>query len=366
MAAFWAKFRHFDLPLLIVSGLLLLVGLVVIYSTSISAGTIEVFYRQAVFAVIGVAAFFVFSFYNYQKLAKQNRVVYIILILLLIGLLVFAREVRGSTRWFDLGFFHFQPAEFAKLVVILGLSRWLYLKRGQINSWKNIALTLLYVLIPAGLIVWEPDLGSAVIVLSLWLGLLLVSSMSKRYVLVFIVIAAVAFGLAWKFALHDYQKTRIEVFLNPELDPRGRGYNVRQAMIAVGSGSWTGRGLGRGLQSQLKFLPERQTDFIFASAAEEIGFIGCLALLILYYILLWRLLKIMRYAKDDLGYYIVAGVLFLFLTQILINIGMNMGLLPVTGIPLPFLTYGGSSLLVVCIALGIAQNVARQSRILRF
>src|SRR6185369_13100624 len=127
---------HFDLPLLIVSGLLLLVGLVVIYSTSISAGTIEVFYRQAVFAAIGIAAFFLFSFYNYQKLAKQNRVVYIILIVLLVGLLIFAREVRGSTRWFDLGFFHFQPAEFAKLVVVLGISRWLYLKRGQINSWK--------------------------------------------------------------------------------------------------------------------------------------------------------------------------------------------------------------------------------------
>ncbi len=366
MLGFFAKFRHFDIPLLVVSGLLLVVGLVVIYSTSVSGGTLEVFYRQAVFAAVGLAAFFVFSFYNYHKLAKQNRLAYIVLVLMLASLLLFGRTIRGSTRWFDLGFFNFQPAEFAKMVVILGLGRWLYLKRGQINSWKNIASTLVYVLIPVVLIVLEPDLGSAIIIMAIWLGMLLVSSMNKKYVLAFLLIAVAAAGLGWKFVLQDYQKTRIEVFLNPELDPRGRGYNVRQAVIAVGSGSLTGRGLGRGLQSQLKFLPERQTDFIFASAAEEIGFIGCAALLALYYILLWRLVKIMRYAKDELGYYIAGGALFLFFTQILINIGMNMGLLPVTGIPLPFLTYGGSSLVVVFIALGVVQNVARQSRILRF
>jgi rod shape determining protein RodA len=366
MNAFFARLRHFDTPLLVVSGLLLAAGLVILYSTSVSSGTPEVFYRQLVFTVIAVAGFFAFSFYNYHKLAKQNRVVYIVIILMLLGLLLFASAVRGSTRWFDLGFFNFQPAEFAKIVVILGLSRWLYLKRGQINSWKSIFITLLYVLIPAILIIWEPDLGSAIIIMGIWLGLLLISPMSKRYLLAFLIIATIAAGLGWQFVLKDYQKTRIEVFLNPSLDPRGRGYNVRQAVIAVGSGSLTGRGLGQGLQSQLKFLPERQTDFIFASAAEEIGFVGCAALLVLYNILLWRLLKIMRYSKDDLGYYLAGGVFFLFFAQILINIGMNMGLLPVTGIPLPFLSYGGSSLVVIFIILGVVQNVARQSRILRF
>lgn len=360
------RFRHFDLPLLIVSGLLLVVGLVVIYSTSVSGGTIEIFYRQAVFALISVSVFLAFSFYNYHQLAKQNRWAYIILVVMLVVLLLFGRNIRGSTRWFDLGFFSFQPAEFAKMVVVLGLGRWLYLKRGQINSWRSIALTLLYVLVPTLLIVAEPDLGSAMIVMAVWLGMLLISSMSKKYLLAFFLIAVVVSGVSWQFLLRDYQKTRIEVFLNPELDPRGRGYNVRQAIIAVGSGTITGRGLGQGLQSQLKFLPERQTDFIFAAAAEEVGFIGSLALLVLYAILLWRLLKIMRYAKDGLGYYIVGGVVFLFFTQILINVGMNMGLLPVTGIPLPFLTYGGSSLVVVFLALGVVQNVARQSRLLRF
>ena len=366
MPAFFSRFRHFDIPLLIASGLLLIVGLVVIYATSLSNGNLQVFYRQLVFAGVGVAAFFAFSVYNYQTLAKQNRLIYIVLIVLLVGLLLFAHAVRGSTRWINLGFFNFQPAEFAKMVVVIGLSRWLYLKRGQINSWKSIILTLLYVAIPAALIVLEPDLGSAIIVMSLWLGLLLISPMKKRYLLIFFLVAIIGAGLAWKFVLKDYQKTRIEVFVNPNLDPRGRGYNVRQAVIAVGSGSITGRGLGRGLQSELNFLPERQTDFIFASAAEEIGFVGCVVLLVLYYVLLRRLVKVMRYAKDDLGYYIAGGVVFLFFAQILINIGMNMGLLPVTGIPLPFLSYGGSSLVVIFVALGIVQNIARQSRTLRF
>ncbi len=186
-------------------------------------------------------------------------------------------------------------------------------------------------------------------------------------IIIIFMIASIAFaGVAWQYVLQDYQHKRIEVFLNPDKDPKGKGYNVRQAIIAVGSGEMFGRGLGRGLQSQLKFLPERQTDFIFASASEEIGFIGVSVLLGLYYLLFRRLLRIMKYARDDLAMYITGGVLFLFLAQVIINIGMNIGLLPVTGIPLPFLTYGGSSLLVTCIALGIVQNVARQSKALRF
>jgi rod shape determining protein RodA len=200
----------------------------------------------------------------------------------------------------------------------------------------------------------------------IWFGLLLVSQIQKRYLVGVVLVAVVLSLFGWKFVLHDYQKQRVEVFLNPSLDLRSTGYNVRQATIAVGSGGLFGRGLGHGLQSELKFLPERQTDFIFASASEEIGFVGCISLLVLYYLFAWRLILIMRQAKDDLGYYIVAGVLFMFFTQVTVNIGINIGLLPVTGIPLPFLSYGGSSLLVLMAALGIVQSVSRQSRILRF
>jgi rod shape determining protein RodA len=366
MFSWYNKFRHYDLPLLIISGLLLLVGLVVLYATSLSGGTLQIFYRQLIYAVLAIILFFLVSNYDYHKMAKQNRILYVVLIILLFGLLLFGREIRGSARWIDFGIFRLQPAEFAKIIVGVGLARWFYLKRGQINSVKNIALTLLYAGLPAVLIFLEPDLGSTLIVLGIWGGLLLISSIRRKYLLAIFLGGILLAGLSWQFLLADYQKIRVEVFLNPEKDPRGRGYNVRQAIISVGSGQFWGRGLGKGLQSQLKFLPERQTDFIFASAAEEIGFVGCAALLVLYYLLLWRLMKIMQYAKDDLGYYIVGAVLFLFLTQIIINIGMNIGLLPVTGIPLPFLTYGGSSLVVTFLALAIVQNIARQSRILRF
>lgn len=366
MFNFISKFKSFDIPLQIICGLLLLIGLVILYGTSVSGANMEIFWRQLLFAAGGLGAYFFFSFYDYQSLSKVSKYGYIAILLLLIFVLVFGREIKGSTRWIDLGFFQLQPAEFAKIVVIVGLSRWLYLKRGQINTWKNIAVTLLYTGIPAILIMREPDLGSSIILMGIWAGLILISPMHKKYLAALLIFAVIGSGLAWKFVMHDYQKRRVEVFINPELDPRGEGYNVRQATIAVGSGQLFGRGLGQGLQGQLNFLPERQTDFIFASASEEIGFVGVSALLILYFLLLNRLLYIMRNTKDDLAYYIVGGVLFMLFGQILINIGMNIGLMPVTGIPLPFLSYGGSSLLTVLIALGIVQNIARQSKTLRF
>jgi rod shape determining protein RodA len=360
------SFKYFDIPLQITCGLLLLVGLVIIYGTSISGNSMEVFWRQVVYAIGGVVIYLFFAFYDYHRLAKFNRISYFVILALLIFVLVFAREIKGSTRWIDFGFFQLQPAEFAKIVVILGLSRWMYLKRGQINSWKNIIITAVYTLIPAILIMREPDLGSSVILIGVWAGLLLISPMSKKYIVTLVLMAVILSGIGWQFGLHDYQQRRIEVFLNPDLDPRGQGYNVRQAIIAVGSGQLFGRGLGQGLQGQLNFLPERQTDFIFASASEEIGFLGVAGLLALYCFLFLRLLSIMKMAKDDLAFYIVGGVLFMLFGQVLINIGMNIGLMPVTGIPLPFLSYGGSSLIVVMISLGIVQNIAKQSKSLRF
>jgi rod shape determining protein RodA len=366
MPTIFNRLKYFDMPLLIVSGLLLLIGLAVQYAVSLSGGTLGIFYRQLIFSVIGSGLFLLFASYNYHRLAKLNRIAYVFLILALIFLLIFGDPIRGSARWIDFGFFQLQPAELAKVIVGLGLARWLYINRGQINSWKNFIIMFLYAAIPAGLIFLEPDLGSSMIVMGVWFGIMLVSPLKKTYIAIFMVIMIILGGAAWQFAAHDYQKQRVEIFLNPDKDPKGKGYNVRQAIIAVGSGELFGRGLGRGLQSQLKFLPERQTDFIFASASEEIGFVGVTALLALYYLLFRRLLKIMKYARDDLAMYITGGILFLFVAQVLINIGMNIGLLPVTGIPLPFLTYGGSSFMVTCIALGIVQNIARQSKTLRF
>lgn len=366
MFGFINRLKFFDLPLLIVSGLLLSAGLAVQYAISLGEGDLGQFWRQTVYAIGAIVAFVIFANYNYQRLAKNNRIIYPILILALIYLLIFGDPIRGSARWIDFGFFQLQPAELAKVIVLIGLSRWLYMNRGQINSWRNIAITFAYAALPAGLIFFEPDLGSSLIVMAVWFGQILISPIRKTFVIGLLAVAVTAAGFGWQFVLRDYQKQRVEVFLNPDSDPQGQGYNVRQAMIAVGSGQWFGRGLGQGVQSGLKFLPEKHTDFVFASASEEIGLIGSVSILTLFIILLTRIVMIMKRARDDLAMYLASGVLFLFASQFTINVGMNIGLLPVTGIPLPFFTAGGSSMLVTAIALGVVQNVAKQSRVLRF
>lgn len=366
MIAFLNKFKYFDTPLQIATLLLLLAGLALLYSTTIGSDSSVVFLRQLIFLALGLAAYLFFSFLDYHTLAKANRVTYVVFIALLVYLIVFGVLIRGGRRWINLGFFNFQPAEFVKLVIILGLARLLYLRRGQINSWNKILWSFLYMLLPAALVIVEPDLGSALVMIGVWAGMLLMSPIKKKFLLILLVIFVSLSGVTWKFFLKPFQKDRIIVFLDPQLDPKGKGYNVRQATIAVGSGQITGSGLGKGLQSQDKFLPERQTDFIFAAASEEIGFLGDLALLGLYFFFFTRLIKTIRLAKDDLGMYIAAGVFFFFFVHIIVNIAMNLGLLPVTGIPLPFISAGGSSLIVALIALGIVQNISIQSKALRF
>jgi rod shape determining protein RodA len=285
---------------------------------------------------------------------------------LLIYLTVLGRHVKGSSRWISFGLLNFQVAEFIKISVILGLARLLYLRRGEINSWRNIIWSFLYAAVPAGLILLEPDLGSAVIIMVIWMGIILISPIQKKFLVVILLAACATAGIGWKFFLKPFERDRVLVFLNPQLDPQGRGYNVQQAAIAVGSGEVFGLGLGKGLQSQNKFLPEQQTDFIFSASSEEIGFLGSMALLALYLFLLFRLIKITRLARDDLGMYITGGVFFMFFAHVAINVGMNIGLLPVTGIPLPFISAGGSSLIVALISLGVVQNIAMQSKALRF
>lgn len=360
------KAKFYDIPLLVVSGLLLVVGLAIQYAISLGEGNLGLFYRQLVYAIGGVIVFILLANYNYQILAKNNRLIYPLLIFALVYLVIFGDPIRGSARWIDFGFFQLQPAELAKVIVGLGLSRWLYLHRGEINSWKNILLTFVYAALPAVLIAMEPDLGSSLIVMAVWFGIILLSPMRRRLIIVFLIIGIAFAGFSWQFLLRDYQKQRVEVFLNPDKDPQGKGYNVRQATIAVGSGQLTGRGLGQGVQSSLKFLPEKHTDFVFAASSEEIGWVGSVAILTLFYILMSRIIKIMQSVRNDLALYIAGGILFLFGSQVIVNIGMNIGLLPVTGIPLPLITYGGSSMLVTAIALGIVQNIAKQSKVLRF
>lgn len=366
MFKFFNRFKYLDIPLLIATLLLILAGSAVLYATTLSEDSKTIFYRQLIFLAVGLPSFLFISFFDYRQLTKLNRVAYVVLIAFLFYLILFGSIIQGGKRWINFASFGFQPAEFIKLAVILGLARLLYLKRGQINSLGTLLWSFFYAFLPSALIIIQPDLGSAIIVLSLWVGIILLSPIKKKYLFIlFLCFLAVA-GATWKFALKTYQKDRILVFINPELDPKGKGYNVRQATIAVGSGQLFGRGLGKGIQSQRKFLPERQTDFIFAASSEEIGFLGSFTLLGLYFFLLFRISNIMRRAKDDLGMYIAGGVMFFFFFQVLINVGMNIGILPVTGIPLPFVSAGGSSLIVSLLALGVVQNISLQSKTLRF
>lgn len=346
--------------------LLSTIGLTLSYSTSLASENLLVFHKQIFFAVLGWIFFLFFSFFDYHILIKKSRFLYIFSLALLFYVLILGTDIRGGKRWIDLGFFNFQPAEFLKIVIILGLAKLLYLGRGQINSIKNILRSFVYVLIPAVLVLLEPDFGSAAVSFGIWIMILLSSPIKKKYIAGVFIFLLVISSFTWQFMLKDFQKSRIRVFLEPNADIQGQGYNVRQAIVAVGSGGLIGKGLGKGTQSQNKFLPERQTDFIFAASAEQIGFFGITFLLGLFAFLKLRILEVVKKTSDFLGKYIALGAFFLILIHSVVNIGMNIGLLPVTGIPLPFLSAGGSFYIMLMCMLGIVQNIHLQSKILRF
>ncbi|HVY67900.1 MAG TPA: FtsW/RodA/SpoVE family cell cycle protein, partial [Patescibacteria group bacterium] len=223
MLKFLNRFKYFDIPLQITMLLIIIVGLALLYSTTIGSGSAGIVWRQAAFAGAGLLIFLFFSFFDYHTLAKANRIFYVVLVLLLIYLLTFGSLIRGGRRWIDLGIFNLQVAEFAKIVIILGLSRLLYLRRGEINTWSNIGWSFLYVIIPAGLVVREPDLGSALVLMAIWLGILLMSPIRKKFLIILMAGFLIAGGVTWKFFLQPFQRDRILVFLDPQLDPKGRG-----------------------------------------------------------------------------------------------------------------------------------------------
>lgn len=361
------NFKYFDWPLFVAILLLALTGLIMIYSTGLTSKLeSKLWVRQLIVFGIGLVIFFSFSNFDYRFYKKNSTTFYILAIILLVGVLLFGQKIRGASRWFNLGFVNFQPSEFAKLALIILLAKYFQLKKPMLAKFRYVLASFGYVLILAIPILAQPDLGSTGMLVAIWLGMLLISSMPRRffvYLAVFFLIVAVA---SWQFLLHDYQKDRLRSFANPISDPLGRGYNVIQSMVAVGSGGLWGQGLARGLQSQLKFLPEKQTDFIFASTVEELGMLGGGFVLFLFGYMLYRIMKIMRNARDLFGTYLGAGIFFVLFMQIAVNIGMNLGLLPVTGVTLPFLSYGGSSLLITFWLLGIMENIAKNSAPIRF
>jgi rod shape determining protein RodA len=359
------QFKYFDLVMFSSSILLLFLGLLMIYSTTLSSPT-NLMPRQLIYGVIGLAIFFVLAFFDYRNLKKTTWWLYLLIVISLVVVWFVGRNIRGSTRWIDLGIFRIQPAEFAKLVIVIIMAKFLDQSGERLKSFRYVVLSGIYVAIPVLLILIEPDLGSALVIFFTWFAMLLFSRMNKKHLGILVSGILLVTVMGWFFVLQPYQKTRVYTFINPKTDKLGSGYNVLQSIIAVGSGGLFGRGVGRGFQSQLKFLPERQTDFIFASTAEELGLLGSVFILAMFGTLLYRIMKTAQRSRDNFGMYLSLGVFFMLLFQVLINIGMNIGILPVTGIPLPFLSYGGSSLLVTFAALGLIQSVVARQKGVRF
>ncbi|OGE14938.1 rod shape-determining protein RodA [Candidatus Daviesbacteria bacterium RIFCSPHIGHO2_12_FULL_37_11] len=341
-----------NIPITTCMLLLLSIGILVIYSSSKTLA-----FQQLIFAGAGISLFIFISQLSYIELKNIVKGSYIIILILLILVLFVGFETRGSIRWIPLGFINLQPSEFAKPVIILFLASFWEKAKG---SWVSILKSML-ILFPVVFLVFEqPDLGTTLTISAVWFGIVFASRVSLKKIVLVLILVSLLIPLFW-FTLQDYQKSRITSFLEPRNDPLGVGYNLIQSTIAVGSGQFLGRGLGYGTQSRLQFLPEYRTDFIFAAIGEEFGFFGTTLIIGIYSFLIGYCLKIASSA-DYLGSLLTCGVAVMLIFQIIVNIGMNIGLLPITGITLPLISYGGSSLISTMISLGLVASVAKVKR----
>lgn len=333
-------------------------GLVSLLSLSGFEGSF--FERQIIWVAVSFAIFFLFSFLDYRIFRSSGFLLflgYCVGVVALAALLVFGPITRGIRGWFGIGGVLIQPVEFMKLLLVLLVAKYFSKRHNEIAQMRHLIISGVYFAVPVLLILLQPDLGSAFIVLAIWVAVTLFSGIRyKHFALLMVLLAAIAI-IGWFFVLAPYQKSRITAFLDPYQDPRGTGYNVIQSLIAVGSGQVWGKGFGYGSQTHLKFLPEAETDFIFAAFAEEWGFAGASALLVLYGVLLWRLLRIGFWADNNFARLYILGFSTLLFTQIFIHVGMNLGIFPVTGITLPFMSYGGSSLVSLMAGMGVAQSI---------
>ncbi len=341
--------------------LLACIGLAMLASATDIGGRVSPFLiRQTIALCIGIlviVATMKIPYHSYRRIAPLLFTLGLVGQVFVLGV---GRIIRGTVSRLDVFGFQVQPSEFMKIALVLMLA-WVLAKYRTV-SWRQLGATAILLALPVALVMQEPDLGMAVLMVMVWFGMIVVLGMPWRIIALVMLVGALAFGAAWQTALLDYQKERILTFLYPAADPLRSGYNVTQSIIALGSGQLFGRGLGHGPQSQLKFLPERQTDFILASVGEELGFVGIALVVILYGILLWRIILIVRTTRDPFGQAIGVGAFFMLLIGFTVNAGMNMGMLPVTGIPLPFISYGGSNIITSCFLLGVIESVKIHSR----
>lgn len=347
-----ALFGGFDWWLTGAVFLLSLLGMVTMFTF---AGENIFFERQMVWILIASIGLFFATIPDYRFLRGGNTIFYLYLtvIALLVLVLLIGETVKGAQSRFDIGFFAVQPSEYAKLIVIALLAKYFSKRHEFIGDFKHILISGAYVFVPFALIAIQPDFGSAIIIFSIWFGMVLVSGISLRHLGVVVGAGVIAFLLLWNFGFQDYQKDRIVTFLHPLADIQGAGYNAYQSTIAVGSGQLFGKGVGYGTQSKLQYLPEYQTDFIFAAFAEEWGLFGVLTLFALFGVVVWRLIFHALRGATNFERLFATGVTIFFMTHFIVHVGMNIGLLPVTGTTIPFLSYGGSHLLTEFIAVGM-------------
>ncbi len=354
-------FAHIDWVLFAAVLTISSLGLVTMHSFS---GSNTFFDKQVIWIALSIVVFFTASLPEYRFLSRTQVLVvlYVAAFALLALVLVFGSLVKGAQNRFDLGFFFAQPSDPAKFILIAILAKYFARRHIEIKHIRHILLSGAYAFALFAIVFFQPDFGSSIIIFSIWLGMVLVGGISWKHLAALLIAGVLAGGLLWQYGLQDYQKNRVLTFLHPLTDIQGTGYNAYQSTIAVGSGEFFGKGIGAGTQSKLRFLPEYETDFIFAAYAEEWGFVGVLILLILFGIIIMRLLSVAARGSDNFESLVGIGVAIYIFAQFVVHVGMNMGLLPITGTTLPFMSYGGSHLLTEYAVLGVVMAMRRNIR----
>ncbi len=339
--------------------LLLSIGLVIQYSISVNqdGSALSAFYKQLTFVIIGMVLFGVLSVLDYRLFKIRPMISFGLAAVLLVGVLLFGTEIKGTTGWFTFGAFSLQPVEFVKILFIMWLAVQFREDADQRDRLRFFFLTGLGTAILCMLILLQPDLGSSLILLVVWLSMIVFLRAPRWFIALVVTAVAVTSVFGWLFFFEPYQKERLLTFIDPSVDPLGSGYNMTQSIVAVGSGEFWGRGLGLGTQSQLHFLPEASSDFVFAVIAEELGFIGAVVVIVTLGVITWKLWKSIQLTRDPFAFVFLFGSLSYLVTQSFLVIGMNMGIMPITGLPLPLVSTGGSSCIATMILFGICHRI---------
>lgn len=352
--------RKLDFTLIAVVVGIVVISLIVIGSaTHINSPSEERYWfvqRQGIFALLNCVLIFFMLHFDYKILQRYGNFLYVFNLVMLLAVMFIGQTALGAQRWIQLGPISLQPSEFSKIIMIISMATMLETRIGKLNTFKDLLPVAAYIGLPFLLVMKQPDLGTSLVFVAIFLGMVFAAGVNPRLLMIIFGAGMALLPIFWHF-LKEYQKMRIMVFMDPNVDPLGSGYHIIQSKIAIGSGMLFGKGLFGGTQSQLNFLPENHTDFIFAVVGEELGFIGAVFLLILYLVLLYRGTKIANEARDDFGSLLAIGITSMLTFHVLVNIGMTTGIMPVTGIPLPLMSYGVSSLTTNLIAVGILLNV---------